>query len=93
MSYWVYILTNCSRSTLYVGVTNNIERRVFEHKHHLVKGFTSKYRITRLVYAEEAEDAMSAIQREKQIKGWTRARKNELVESMNPGWVEIALGQ
>ena len=66
--YYVYILTNHSR-TLYTGVSNNLQRRVYEHKHHMVKGFTSKYNITRLVYFEETSDVYAAIAREKQIKG------------------------
>lgn len=91
MSYWVYILTNHSKTTLYVGVTGNIQRRIFEHKSYAVPGFTSKYRLTKLVYAEEAADPMSAITREKQIKRWSRRKKNELVERTNPGWDEIEL--
>ncbi len=73
--YYVYILTNASR-TLYVGMTNNLERRVYEHKHKLVPGFTSKYNLGQLVYYEETNDPRVAIEREKQIKGWRRARKN-----------------
>lgn len=91
MSYWVYILTNHSNTTLYVGVTGNIERRIYEHKSHAVPGFTSRYRLTKLVYAEEAADPASAIAREKQIKRWRRAKKNWLVERVNPGWDEIVM--
>lgn len=89
MSYWVYILTNKTHSTLYVGVTNNLQRRVYEHKHDLVPGFTSRYRLKKLVFAEEAPDPVSAIDREKQIKRWRREKKNRLIESINPGWEEI----
>ncbi|HEY4708262.1 MAG TPA: GIY-YIG nuclease family protein [Thermodesulfobacteriota bacterium] len=89
--YYVYIMTNRSK-TLYTGVTNNLERRVFEHKNKQLQGFTSKYKIDRLVYYEETSDILSAIEREKQIKGWLRAKKVELVESMNPGWLDLSAG-
>ena len=86
--YWVYILTNTS-GTLYVGVTNNLIRRVYEHRNKLADGFTKRYNITRLVYYEATNDIMSAIEREKQIKGWTRARKLELVKTVNPKWRDL----
>ena len=89
--YYVYILTNASR-TLYTGVTNNLERRVFEHKHKLVPGFPSKYHITRLVYFEVTQDIHAAISREKQIKGWLRAKKIALIESVNPEWKDLSVG-
>ncbi|HEX5484247.1 MAG TPA: GIY-YIG nuclease family protein, partial [Terriglobia bacterium] len=73
-SYFVYIMSSRSR-TLYTGVTNNLMRRVYEHKHGIFPGFTSSYKITRLVYAEETSDIQIAIRREKQIKGWLRAKK------------------
>jgi putative endonuclease len=76
-------MTNKS-GTLYTGVTNNLERRIFEHKHHLVNGFTQKYKIGRLVYFEETNDINAAISREKQIKGWLRKKKLALIKSMNP---------
>jgi putative endonuclease len=88
---YVYIMTNRSR-TLYVGVTNNLERRVFEHKNHIVKGFTSRYRIDMLVYYEMTQDADVAITREKRIKGWLRSKKIALIESMNPEWDDLAAG-
>ena len=88
--YYVYIMTNKSR-TLYTGVTNNLERRVYEHKHKLLDGFTKKYNITRLVYYEATTDIQSAIAREKQIKGWLRAKKIALIESENPQWQDISL--
>jgi len=81
--YYVYIMTNKSR-TLYTGVTNNLERRVYEHKHKLLPGFTSKYNITKLVYYKAGDDISVAIAREKQIKGWLRAKKIALIENMNP---------
>jgi len=86
--YYVYIMTNKSR-TLYTGVTNNLMRRVFEHKHHLVPGFTSKYNITKLVYYEAGYDIDAAILREKQIKGWLRKRKIKLIEKENPNWEDL----
>jgi len=82
-------MTNKS-GTLYTGVTNNLEKRVYEHKHHLVNGFTKKYRIDKLVYFEETNDINVAISREKQIKGWLRKKKIALIESMNPGWKDLS---
>lgn len=80
-----------SRSgTLYIGVTSDICRRAYEHRHGLIPGFTSKYKIHRLVYFEEFEHADSAIAREKQLKGWARKRKIALVESVNPKWEELS---
>lgn len=87
--YYVYIMASKSK-ILYVGVTNNLKRRVYEHKHHLVKGFTEKYKVTKLVYHEQTEDVRAAIAREKQIKGWLRRKKMALVESMNPTWKDLA---
>ena len=75
---------------MYVGVTNNLERRVFEHKSKLVDGFTKRYNITKLVYFEQTTNVKSAIEREKQLKGWIRKRKNELVNSMNPSWKDLS---
>ena len=89
-SYYVYIMTNKSR-TLYTGVTNNLERRVYEHKHKLVAGFTSKYNITKLVHYEETNDVQEALVREKQIKGWLRSKKIALIESENPEWKDLSL--
>jgi putative endonuclease len=88
-SYYVYIMTNKSR-TLYTGVTNDLERRVYEHKNKLVEGFTKKYNITQLVYWEEYGDIREAIAREKQIKGWLRAKKIALIESINPDWKDLS---
>lgn len=87
--YYVYILTNKSK-TSYIGVTNNLERRMYEHKHKLIDGFTKKYNLTKLVYYEIAEDVRSAITREKQIKGWLRSKKIRLIESMNPQWKDLS---
>ena len=89
--YAVYILASKSR-TLYIGVTNDLMRRLYEHKHKLVQGFTSKYNIHRLVYFEQTEDVNAAIEREKVLKGWLRSRKIELIESMNPTWEDLSIG-
>ena len=90
-NYYIYILTNYSK-TLYTGVTNNLIRRVYEHKQKLIAGFTQKYNINRLVYYEETSDVREAIAREKQIKGWLRAKKIALIESMNPEWHDLSAG-
>ncbi len=76
--------------TLYVGVTNDLGRRVWQHKQKLIEGFTKRYNITRLVYYEETPDVKAAIAREKQIKGWTRKKKITLIESLNPGWKDLS---
>ena len=90
MQYYVYILANTANVALYVGVTNDLLRRVYEHRNDLdPKSHTSKYHIHRLVYFEETSDVRAAIEREKQIKGWNRARKNKPVESRNPGWEDL----
>lgn len=88
-SYYVYIMTNAS-ITLYVGVTNNLERRVQQHKLKQIPGFTAKYNITQLVYHEETGDVLAAIAREKTIKGWLRAKKIALIESVNPKWLDLS---
>lgn len=88
--YYVYILTNRTRR-LYVGITNDLHRRVYEHKNKLVPGFTSKYNLTWLVCYEESDDVIAAIAREKQIKSWGRAKKIALVESTNPGRKDLTL--
>jgi putative endonuclease len=87
--YYVYIMTNKSK-TLYTGITNNLERRVYEHKHKLVPGFTAKYNITKLAYYEETTDVLAAIAREKEIKGWLRSKKIKLIELSNPDWRDLA---
>ena len=86
---FVYIMCNKTR-TLYTGMTNDLYRRAYEHKHELVKGFTSRYNITMLVYYEEYWDPSQAIAREKQIKGWLRSKKIALIESINPDWQDLA---
>ncbi|HEY7675279.1 MAG TPA: GIY-YIG nuclease family protein [Burkholderiales bacterium] len=87
--YFVYILASKSRR-LYVGVTNDLERRVYEHKQKLADGFTRQYRIDRLVHYEETSDVLAAIEREKQIKGWLREKKLALIESGNPTWRDLS---
>jgi len=87
--YHVYMLANKGRM-LYTGITNDLERRVWEHKNHQTAGYTKKYDITRLVYYESTTDVLSAITREKQIKGWLRKRKRALIESMNPDWQDLS---
>ena len=87
--YYVYIMTNNS-GTLYVGVTNNLERRVCEHKQGAHSGFTKRYKLTRLVYCESTPDVRAAIQREKEIKGWLRRKKIALIASMNPYWRDLS---
>ncbi len=85
----VYMISNKINSVLYVGVTNDLKKRVYEHKFKLVDGFTKKYNITKLVFYEMHESILDAIAREKQIKGWIRKKKNMLVESMNSGWKDL----
>ena len=89
--YYVYFLTNKTNTVLYVGVTGNLQRRLFEHKNEFVDGFTKRYHIHKLVYFETTSDATAAIDREKQIKGWSRARKNALISTMNPKWEDLSL--
>jgi len=89
--YYIYIITNKTNRVLYTGVTNDLKRRVYEHKEKLVKGFTSKYNVSKLVYYDVCEDIEGAILREKQIKGWLRKKKIALIESMNPEWRDLSL--
>ena len=90
-TFHVYILASPTRR-LYVGLTSDLARRVYEHKNGLVPGFTARYNITRLVHFEETNSARAAIAREKQIKGWLRNRKIALIESRNPAWEDLAEG-
>ena len=87
--YFVYIMNNIS-GTLYTGVTNDLRRRVHEHKSGLAPGFTARYKINRLAYFESTPDVKSAIAREKEIKGWTRAKKIALIKSTNPEWKDLS---
>ena len=87
--YYVYIMSSQTR-VLYIGVTNNLERRVEEHKHGAIPGFSSRYRTRRLVHYEETSDVWAALEREKQLKTWTRARKAALIEAINPDWNDLS---
>jgi putative endonuclease len=88
-TYYVYILTS-DTGTLYIGVTHDLLRRSYEHKHGLVEGFTKKYRVHRLVYYEETSDVENAIAREKQLKKWRRSKKMDLIKSANPKWQDLS---
>ena len=88
--YYVYILTNKSNRVLYIGVTNNLARRVLEHKQKIIKGFSQKYNCTKLVYCEETNSVIDAIAREKQLKNWHRQWKINLITEMNPNWDDLA---
>ena len=87
--YYAYIMTNNS-GTQYAGVTNDLERRVYEHRHRTSDGFTKRYSLTRLVYYESTRDVRAAIQREKEIKGWVRRKKIALIASTNPYWKDLS---
>jgi putative endonuclease len=89
-TYYVYILSSKRNGTLYIGVTNNLERRLNEHRNNLIEGFTNKYNVHHLVYFEDVNDIQSALQREKQLKRWTRKWKLELIEKVNPEWRDLA---
>jgi putative endonuclease len=90
LPYFVYILTNSYNTVLYTGVTNDLIRRINEHKNGIGSKFTSRYRVYRLVYVESTESVEGAIGREKQIKGWSRAKKVSLIESVNPEWKDLS---
>ncbi|MGA7676913.1 MAG: GIY-YIG nuclease family protein [Dehalococcoidia bacterium] len=87
--YYVYIMASRSR-TLYVGVTNDLVQRVFEHKNKLIEGFTKRYNVTNLVYYDIVNDVQAAIQREKQVKGWLRKKKIAIIKTMNPEWKDLS---
>ena len=88
--YYVYMLSNWDDSVLYIGVTSNLPRRLYEHRNGLVEGFTKAYNVHKLVYYETTGDVYSAISREKQLKKWSRNKKNILVNSLNPQWVDLS---
>ena len=88
-TYYVYILASKRKGTLYIGVTNDLIRRVHEHKNNMIKGFTTKYQVHRLVYYEQTSDIHSAISREKRMKKWKRRWKIELIEKNNPEWKDL----
>jgi putative endonuclease len=87
--YYIYLLTNRYKNVIYAGVTNDLVRRVYEHKNKLQKGFTEKYNVDCLVYYEMYADIDEAIAREKKIKGWSRKKKNELINQLNPEWKDL----
>jgi len=88
--YYVYILTNKSNKVIYIGVTNDLDRRMVEHKNKLVEGFTKRYNLLKLVYYEMTEDVQSAIRREKQLKNWHRDWKINLINQFNPEWNDLS---
>ena len=89
--YFVYILSNWNDSVVYIGVTSNLPKRLYEHRNGLADGFSKKYNVHKLVYFEQTNDAYSAISREKQLKKWSRAKKNLLIEQRNPTWRDLSL--
>ena len=90
MNYYVYILASATNYTVYIGVTSDLIRRVYEHREHLdPDSFTSKYGVHKLVYFEQTNEVKSALEREKQLKGWRRSKKNALIEKMNPQWKDL----
>ena len=91
MLFAVYIMTNFTNKVLYIGMTNNLERRVEEHKSGSVQGFSQKYKTNKLVYYELGDYVHSAIAREKELKGWSRAKKAKLIKSINPDWKDLSL--
>lgn len=88
--YYVYIITNFTRSTLYIGVTNDLERRMHEHKNQVNKGFSEKYKLTDLVYYEHSNDVHDAITREKQLKRWKRSWKERIINEFNSDWLDLS---
>lgn len=89
-NYYVYLITNWNNKVMYVGVTSDLRRRVYEYKNKLITGFTEKYNLHKLVYFEETQDINSAITREKEIKRWRRDKKNQLVHKANPKWKDLS---
>ncbi len=89
--YYVYILSCNNNNTIYVGVTNNLVRRIYEHRNKLIDGFTKKYNVNKLVYYEQTTDIKIAIEREKQIKSWSRKKKNDLINKLNPEWNDLLI--
>ena len=88
-NYYTYIMANKTNTTIYIGVTSDLIKRVWQHKNKVIDGFTKHYNVDKLVYYEETTDVDSAIAREKQLKGWNRAKKNKLIESINPNWDDL----
>ena len=90
MNYYVYILTNQNNTVLYIGITNNLERRINEHKSGEIEGFSRRYQTYKLVYYEQTPNVDFAINREKQLKGWSRKKKELLINSLNPSWKDLS---
>ena len=90
MAYYVYILSNETNKVLYIGMTNDITRRLYEHKNKLVKGFTSRYNLKKLLYVEAIDDVNSAIEREKTLKKWRREKKEFLIKTINPNYKDLS---
>ncbi len=90
-TYYLYMMSNFTNSVIYTGVTNNLERRVYEHKNKMIKGFTERYNVNKLVYYEACQDIASAIAREKQVKAGSRRKKEDLINSINPEWRELQI--
>ena len=88
--YYVYIMTNKYNSVVYTGMTNNLEKRIYQHKNKIIDGFTKRYNINKLVYFEDTKDVKEALEREKQLKKWSRQKKNDLINSMNPTWADLS---
>ena len=88
--YYTYILSNDNNRVIYVGMTNDLRRRLYEHKNELIDGFTAKYNVHKLVFFETFSDSMEAIKREKQLKGWRREKKDALIENNNPDWKDLS---
>ena len=88
--YYTYILTTKNNQMLYIGITSDLQKRLYEHKNKMLDGFTKKYNIDKLVHYEEFENVEDAINREKQLKGWTRSKKNNLISVNNPDWMELS---
>ena len=88
--YCVYMMTNPGHTVLYIGVTGNLPRRIFEHQEKMVEGFTKTYNCIELVYYEQTGDVLSAISREKELKGWNRMKKDALIQMMNPRWNDLS---
>ncbi|MGD0037346.1 MAG: GIY-YIG nuclease family protein [Bacteroidota bacterium] len=91
-NYFVYVLMSWNNKVMYIGMTNDLERRLYEHKNKFVKEFTARYNIHKLVYYEHTTDVYQAIAREKEIKKWRREKKNKLAETMNPEWKDLSNG-
>lgn len=89
-AYYVYIISNWTSSVIYIGVTNDLIRRMYEHRNKLVDGFSKKYNLAKLVYYEQTTDVRSAIEREKQLKKWRREKKNTLIAGLNPQWLDLS---